>query len=72
MLVDTSVWIDYFNGHLSPHANRLELTISNGEPITLTGLVWTEILLGLNTESDTTRISNLLDCIQLHQRTDAN
>lgn len=61
MLVDTSVWIDYFNGYPSPEAERLARAISDDEAIALPGLVITEILLGLRTEADAVRIQNLLD-----------
>jgi predicted nucleic acid-binding protein len=56
MLVDTSVWIDYFNGYTSPEAERLTRAISDDEPIALPEIVWTEILLGLRTETDAVRI----------------
>jgi predicted nucleic acid-binding protein len=61
MLVDTSVWIDYFNGHASPEADRLAQAIADAESIALPGLVWTEILLGLRTESEAVKISVLLE-----------
>ncbi len=61
MLVDTSVWIDYFNGHPSPEAERLTRAIRDDETIALPGIVWTEILLGLRTEAEAVKIQNLLD-----------
>lgn len=64
MLVDTSVWIDYFNGHASPQADRLAQAIADAEPIALPGLVWTEILMGLRTEAEATRIAGLLDAFE--------
>lgn len=64
MLVDTSVWIDYFNGHPSPEANRLAQAISDNEAIALPGLVWTEILLGLSNETEAIKIANLLDAFE--------
>ncbi len=61
MLVDTSVWIDFFNGHRSPHADRLHTAIADGEAIALPGLVITEILLGLRSEAEADNILRLLD-----------
>jgi predicted nucleic acid-binding protein len=61
MLVDTSVWIDYFNGYLSPEAERLATAIRDDEAIALPGIVWTEILIGLRTEAEAVKIQNLLD-----------
>jgi predicted nucleic acid-binding protein len=63
MLVDTSVWIDYFNGYPSPEAERFARAISDDETIALPGIVITEILLGLRTEADAVRIQNLLDAL---------
>lgn len=64
MLVDTSVWIDFFNGYDSPEANRLTLAITEGEPIALTGLVLTEILLGLKSDREADRIAELLTAFE--------
>jgi predicted nucleic acid-binding protein len=61
MLVDTSVWIDYFNGFPSPEAERLAKAIRDDETIAMPGIVITEILLGLRTEAEAVRIQNLLD-----------
>ena len=67
MLVDTSVWIDYFNGHPSPEANRLAQAIADGEPLAITGLVWTEILLGFRGDAEASRISGLLEAFDYVQ-----
>lgn len=61
MLVDTSVWIDYFNGYQSPQAHRLTRAIADAEPIYIPGLVLTEILLGLRTEAEAAKIAYLLE-----------
>jgi predicted nucleic acid-binding protein len=61
MVVDTSVWIDYFNGFASAEADRLAKAIADDETIALPGLVWTEILLGLKSDLEADKISNLLD-----------
>jgi predicted nucleic acid-binding protein len=60
MMVDTSVWIDYFNGFRSLEAERLTTAIEEGEPISIPGLVLTEILLGLRSETEASRIADLL------------
>jgi hypothetical protein len=61
MVVDTSVWVDYFNNHSSAHADRLAQAIEEGESIALPGLVYTEILLGLRDDRQADRIASLLD-----------
>lgn len=61
MLVDTSVWIDFFNGHDSAEARQLVRAIQDAEHIVITGIVLTEILLGLKNDTEAKRILNLLD-----------
>ncbi len=61
ILVDTSVWIDFFNGHRSAHADLLAASIADGEAIAVPGLVITEILLGLRGDAEASRILGLLD-----------
>ena len=60
MIVDTSVWIDFFNGHASSQAERLAKAIEDNEAIALPGLVYTEILLGLKNDQAAQRIAQLL------------
>jgi len=61
MMVDTSVWIDFFNGHPSAQAQRLSKAIEDNESISLPGLVLTEILLGLQNDEQAQRIALLLE-----------
>jgi len=67
MLVDTSVWIDYFNGHASPQADYLASAIDAAVPLIIPGLVLTEILLGLRSEAEGTRIADLLSVYARHR-----
>jgi predicted nucleic acid-binding protein len=60
VIVDTSVWIEFFNGHPSAQAQRLARAIEDGESIALPGLVYTEILLGLKNDREAKRIALLL------------
>ena len=64
MLVDTSVWIDYLNGHDSLQAESLAKAIVEGLPIVLSGVVLTEILLGLPS-AEANRIETLLEAFDL-------
>jgi hypothetical protein len=50
ILVDTSVWIDFFRGTDSPEAQRLAAAIRDGEDLALCGLILTEILQGIESE----------------------
>ena len=65
MLVDTSVWIDFFNGYESNQAEHLASAIAEAEPIVVPGIVLTELLLGLNNDAEAARISNLLEAFEL-------
>ncbi len=47
ILVDTSVWIDFFAGRNLPHVTTLEDFIVEGEDIALCGIILTEILQGI-------------------------
>lgn len=60
MLVDTSVWIDYFNGQASPQADYLSQAIADADSIVIPGLVLTEILLEFKAESDAIKVADLL------------
>lgn len=60
MLVDTSVWIDYFNANSGWQVERLKKAIADNETIYLPGIVLTEILLGMSNNEDAEHISNLL------------
>lgn len=47
ILVDTSVWIDFFSTRSSPAARELRRLIAEAEPFALAGIVVAEILQGL-------------------------
>lgn len=51
ILVDSSVWIDFFNPHATRAGKELRRMISDAEPFAITGVVVTEILQGLTRDS---------------------
>ncbi len=51
ILVDTSVWIDYFAGKERPHVAMLEQFILSEEDLALCGIVLTEILQGISDDT---------------------
>lgn len=51
ILVDTSVWVDYFNGKLNWHTDKLEEVIAT-EQIIMGDIILTEILQGFRNDSD--------------------
>ena len=59
ILVDSSVWIDYFNGVDAPETNRLDWMLSS-EPVLTGDIILTEVLQGFNDEADFRRARTLL------------
>ncbi len=51
ILVDSSVWIDFFRGAANPQANRLD-SLLGGEELLVADLVLVEVLQGYRRESD--------------------
>ena len=60
IVVDTSAWIDYFNGVPAPHAELLDELL--GKRVLAVGdLILAELLQGFATEQDAKRALNLLE-----------
>jgi predicted nucleic acid-binding protein len=51
ILVDSSVWIDYFNGAITPQTEKLNSLLGR-EPLAIGDLILTEVLQGFGKESD--------------------
>jgi len=60
LLVDTSVWIDFFSGHGSREAEFLSSCLADDVDIVVPGLVLSEVLAGLGSETEAERIAVLL------------
>lgn len=58
ILVDSSVWIDFFSPRPGPAAARLQQIIIAAEPMAITGIILTEVLQGLT--RDASKIKNYL------------
>ena len=50
VLVDTSVWIDFFNGHPSPEAETLAQLIEDEVELLTCGVVVAEFMQGIRDE----------------------
>lgn len=59
VLVDTSVWVDYFNGVASPEANLLDRLLGTGR-LLIGDLILAEVLQGFALDSDLRRARRLL------------
>ena len=57
--VDSSVWIDYFNGRATPQTDRLDAALGE-QPIVIGDLVLTEVLQGFRSEQAFLRAYRLL------------
>lgn len=60
IVVDTTVWIDFFDGRDEPHVRSLEQLVGLDEGIALTDVILTEILQGLRSEADVQRVERHL------------
>jgi len=56
VLVDTSVWVDFLNGHTGPHAETLARLIREEADLLTCGLVVAEVLQGLRQTKSLTTI----------------
>jgi predicted nucleic acid-binding protein len=59
ILVDSSVWIDYFRGADTPQADRLDALLGV-EPLVIGDLILTEILQGITADHEFERVRRLL------------
>lgn len=59
LLVDTSVWVDYFNGIENPQTDYLHANVDR-TPILIGDLILAEVLQGLRKESDFEKVRRAL------------
>ena len=59
ILVDSSVWIDYFRGTPTPQVEKLD-SLLGSEPVVTGDLVLTEVLQGFGSEHDFNQAKKLL------------
>jgi len=52
IIVDTSVWIDFFHGKDSPEVHALERILAAGEDICVCGVILAEVLQGIHEDGD--------------------
>ncbi|MHB1567163.1 MAG: type II toxin-antitoxin system VapC family toxin [Acidiferrobacter sp.] len=63
IVVDTSVWIDYFNGIASPHTDLLDQLLSR-ERLIIGDIILTEVLQGFRRDTDFRQAQALLDTLE--------
>lgn len=64
ILVDSSVWIDYFRGVATPQADRLDGLLGR-EPLAIGDIILTEILQGFTSDRDFDKGLRLLTSLTL-------
>jgi hypothetical protein len=66
IVVDTSVWIDYFNGSRTPQSDALDLALGR-ELLVIGDLIMTEVLQGFRSESDFRKARRLLGALEFRE-----
>jgi len=61
ILVDTSVWIDFFRPLETPEAQFLTERLVQDEDICICGIILTEVLQGIRSDKEHRRVRKLLD-----------
>lgn len=62
ILVDTSVWIDYFNGQVSTKTNTLDSALADGT-VAIGDIIFLEILQGFKHDKDYNKAKNTLSTL---------
>lgn len=62
IVVDTSVWVDYFNGTQTPQTDILDDMLGQ-QVIVIGDLIYTEVLQGFNSDNDFQKARQLLDTL---------
>ena len=62
IIVDSSVWIDYFNGVASPATDRLDALLGV-EPLAVGDVILAEVLLGFRSDADCKTAKELLQSL---------
>jgi len=66
ILVDSSVWIDYFNGIITWQTDLLDNYLSH-VPIVIGDLILTEVLQGFRSDKDFETVRNFLSALSFRQ-----
>jgi predicted nucleic acid-binding protein len=61
VLVDTTVWVDFFNDRNAPHVQTLEHLVADEEDICTCGVILAEVLQGIREDTDYSRTLSRFD-----------
>ena len=65
VLVDTTVWVDFFSDRPEPHVEMLQDLIEKNKDLCLCGVILTEVLQGIRHDSDYRRVKNHFEALIL-------
>lgn len=65
ILVDTSVWIDFFANRPKPHVDTLRQRILNNDELAICGIVLTEVLQGIREDKEHQRVKEYMSYLTL-------
>jgi predicted nucleic acid-binding protein len=60
VVVDTTVWIDFFAGRATAQTRRLKSLIEEGEDVAVCGVILAEILQGIKSDEECARLESIL------------
>ncbi len=66
ILVDSSVWVAYFNGQVTAETDYLD-TMLGVEPVAIGDLILTEVLQGFRHDADYRKARELLTALTVHE-----
>ena len=66
ILVDSSVWVAYFNGQITAETDYLH-RILGAEPVAIGDLILTEVLQGFRRDSDYRKAKDILTSLAVHE-----
>lgn len=71
VIVDSSVWVDYFNGKSTPQVDRLDQLLTS-QPIAVGNLILTEVLQGFRQDADYNTAKGLLTSLTVFDLLEAD
>lgn len=65
LLVDSSVWVDYFNGRITKETDRLDALLGT-EPVAIGDLILAEVLQGFRNDADHATAKRLMTSLTIY------
>jgi len=63
VIIDTTVWVDFFAARTTPHVVALEALIKRREDICICGIILTEVLQGIRQETEFRKTKSLFNSL---------